>query len=153
VNIKVSAELSRVLITKTIPCSFNQLYGILISTFICSLVQRVKDKDLASRHTKTKENLVEAVHRCREVLVSYNMQCNFWKKIRRWDTCCSPEVVWQLYASLIMVFVYIFDDVIKCFPLIKFESNLSYHQRIHVAHTHDSFPPGMLHLKTVWHKK
>jgi hypothetical protein len=49
-----------------------------------------------------------------------------------------------------MVFVYIVDDVIKCFRLIKFESGLSYHQRIHVAHTHDSFSPGTLHLKTVW---
>jgi hypothetical protein len=29
------------------------------------------------------------------------------------------------------------------------ESVLSYHQRIHVAHTHDSFRPGLLHLKTV----
>jgi hypothetical protein len=70
VNIKVFAELSGVLITKTSPCSFNQLYDIFISTFICGLLQRVEDKDLASRHTQTKENLVEVVHRCREVLVS-----------------------------------------------------------------------------------
>jgi hypothetical protein len=70
VSIKVFVEHSKVLITETSPCSFNQLYDILISSFICSLVQRVEDEDLASRHTKTKENPVEVVHRCREVLVS-----------------------------------------------------------------------------------
>jgi hypothetical protein len=76
VNIKVFVELSRVLITDTSPYSFNQLYDILISTFIYSLVQRVEYKDLASRHTKTKENLVEVVHRCRSISF-LNMQCNF----------------------------------------------------------------------------
>jgi hypothetical protein len=54
VNIKVFVELSRVLIIETSPCNFNQLYDILISTFVSSLVQRVEDKDLASHHTKLK---------------------------------------------------------------------------------------------------
>jgi hypothetical protein len=62
-------ELSGVLITKTCPCSFNEPYDIVISNFICCLVQRVEDKDLVSCHTKTKENIVEVVHRCIEVLV------------------------------------------------------------------------------------
>jgi hypothetical protein len=67
VNIKVFVELFGVLITETSPCNFNQLYDILISTFVCGLVQRVSDKDLASRYTKTKENPVEVVHRCRSI--------------------------------------------------------------------------------------
>jgi hypothetical protein len=43
--------------------------------------------------------------------------------------------------------------VIKCFPLTKFESVLSYHQRIYVAHTHDSFTPAQLHQKLYDPKK
>jgi hypothetical protein len=54
VDINVVVELSGVLITETCPCKFYQLYNILVSTFICSLVQRVKDEDLASRIHKLK---------------------------------------------------------------------------------------------------
>jgi hypothetical protein len=67
VEIKVFAELFGVLFIETSPCSFNQLYDILVSTFICSLVKIVEDIELASRHKKTKENPVEAVHRCRSI--------------------------------------------------------------------------------------
>jgi hypothetical protein len=83
VDIKVVVELFVVLSTETSPCSFNQLYNIFVSTFIYSLVQRVEDKDLASRHTKIEENPVEVVHRCRSIiLVSKNMECDL-KKINR----------------------------------------------------------------------
>jgi hypothetical protein len=67
VDKKVFVELSKVLFTEISPCKFNQLYDILVSSFIYSLIQRVEDKDLASHHTKTKENLVEVVHRCKDI--------------------------------------------------------------------------------------
>jgi hypothetical protein len=99
VNIKVFVKLFGVLIIETSPCSFNQLYDILICTFICSLVQRVEEKDLASRHTKTKENQVEAAHIWRSIsFLKYEMR--FLKKIRDDIHVAHPKLYGSSMTSL-----------------------------------------------------